>query len=156
MSGPERRLEGLLAGLGAGHRRVAPGPDLAARSPCRVRRGQVLARHDERRDPLTGHRGVAEGLHLLVRAGGWLVDLQLRDERGGVVLRGQVLPSTEGQAAPVGALVHAWAGDAVVMACVDGAGEFVLPGLPAAGIDRLVLELEDEVHELPWPNEAAP
>jgi hypothetical protein len=150
------RLEAILAALRRKRRRRATGPALRGRRAVSVTPGEVIARHDVREDPLTGHRGVAEGFHLLVRAGDWLVDLQLRDEKTGVVLRGQVLPAggEEEAAAPSGALVHARSAGQAHLACVDGTGEFVLRGLPASTIEGLQLELEDGVHELPWPGES--
>ncbi len=72
------------------------------------------------------------------------------------MLRGQVLPASGETPAPAGALLHARAAGEAFLACVDAAGEFVLRGLPAAALDGLLLELEDGVHELPWPSEPTP
>lgn len=149
------RLERRLGELGSGRRRRAKGPELDLSRRAEVTPGELIAGRDEREDPLTGHRGIAEGVHVLVRAGSWIVDMQLRDESEGVVLRGQVLPAEEGLALSQGALVHATTGGEARMACVGETGEFVLRGLPAAGIERLLLELEDTVHQLPWPSESS-
>ena len=128
----------------------AEGPELA---PGRLRTtpARVLALRDERCDPLTGHRGAAEGLLVAFAAGEWIVELQVLDEAEGLVLRGQLLPAGESAGSPSGAMLHVDCGGRRRLACADERGELVLRGLPDAGVERVVLELEDGLHELPWP-----
>lgn len=140
-----RRLEALAPESGR-----AEGPPLHRRR-LRVSRAELLALRDERLDPLTGHRGAAEGLLVACRAGDWIVELQVRDEAAGSVLRGQLLPAGGAGESPAGALLHVDCGGERLLACADEHGELVLRALPDAGVTRVVLELESGVHELPWP-----
>jgi hypothetical protein len=147
----ERRLGELgLVDEGGG----APGPALSRRPSLALRAAELLALRDERRDPLTGHRGVVEGVEVLCRTRDWIVDLQLRHEPDGAVLRAQLVPVVEpSELSPGGSLLHVTSDERSQLGCVDRHGEVVIRGLPAAPVRRVLLELDDEVVQLPWPEE---
>lgn len=143
----------VLADLTA---QAAPAPSSLPRldrQPLRPTACEVVAHAAPGRDPLTGQRGGGEGLHLVGRATGLLVDCQVRLEPRGPALRGQLLP--EGDAAPdlLGALVHVRTARGTVLASVDAHLEFHAPSLPDGRLRAVVVELADRVLELAVPAE---
>lgn len=136
------RLEQLLRPVEpAGRPALEAVPLSGPRVRGRRLEARVLACIRPEADPLTGHRGSGDALHLAARAGRHVVEVQVRRERGRRVVRGQVF--SPGDLA--GGLVHVRTQDGVALGCLDASGEFVLDRLPSGALRRLDVELDDVV-----------
>lgn len=102
-------------------------------------------------DPLTGHRGLGEGLGLVAELGPVTLLARLSRDAEGPVLRGQLAASDARRLE--GALVHARGADGVALVAADEMGTFSLRGWTGELV-AVDVEIEEGAWRVAWPSDA--